>query len=67
MVLEESIQNVPPEETTNKKSEPDSLKPFTIEILKLIKDAQQQHGLRHGDYQRYRGYCSRRISRLEKF
>lgn len=39
---------------------------FTFEILKIIKDAQQQHGLRHGDYQRYRGYCTRRIRRLRK-
>ncbi|KAI5698498.1 hypothetical protein M8J75_007706 [Diaphorina citri] len=39
---------------------------YTIEILKIIKDAQQQHGLRHGDYQRYRGYCTRRIRRLRK-
>ncbi|XP_075216781.1 signal recognition particle 68 [Lycorma delicatula] len=39
---------------------------FTLEILKIIKDAQQQHGLRHGDYQRYRGYCTRRIRRLRK-
>lgn len=29
--------------------------PFpTISILQLVKDAQQQHGLRHGDYNRYR-------------
>lgn len=28
---------------------------FSIEILRLIRDAQKQHGLRHGDYQRYRG------------
>lgn len=28
---------------------------FSIEILRLIQDAQKQHGLRHGDYQRYRG------------
>lgn len=34
--------------------------------MKLIKDSHQQHGLRHGDYQRYRGYCSRRIRRLRK-
>lgn len=27
---------------------------------------QQQHGLRHGDYQRYRGYCTRRVKRLRK-
>lgn len=32
----------------------------------MIKNAQQQHGLRHGDYQRYRGYCTRRIRRLRK-
>uniref|UniRef100_A0A8C8BRU2 Signal recognition particle subunit SRP68 n=1 Tax=Oncorhynchus tshawytscha TaxID=74940 RepID=A0A8C8BRU2_ONCTS len=32
----------------------------------IIKDSQQQHGLRHGDYQRYRGYCSRRLRRLRK-
>ncbi|KAJ3614256.1 hypothetical protein NHX12_017830 [Muraenolepis orangiensis] len=37
-----------------------------LEILHIIKDSQQQHGLRHGDYQRYRGYCSRRLRRLRK-
>ncbi|KMQ93998.1 signal recognition particle 68 kda protein [Lasius niger] len=39
---------------------------YSLEILKIIKEAQQQHGLRHGDYQRYRGYCSRRLRRLRK-
>lgn len=33
----------------------DSKKVFSIEILRLIRNAQKQHGLRHGDYQRYRG------------
>lgn len=37
-----------------------------LEILQIIKDSQLQHGLRHGDYQRYRGYCSRRLRRLRK-
>ncbi|XP_038597984.1 signal recognition particle subunit SRP68 [Tachyglossus aculeatus] len=37
-----------------------------LEILQIIKDSQQQHGLRHGDFQRYRGYCSRRQRRLRK-
>lgn len=37
-----------------------------VPVLKVIKEAQQQHGLRHGDYQRYRCYCSRRIRRLRK-
>ncbi|GLV32934.1 Signal recognition particle 68 [Carabus blaptoides fortunei] len=45
---------------------PVETKLFSLEILKLIRDSQQQHGLRHGDYQRYRGYCSRRIRRLRK-
>ncbi|CAH0564212.1 unnamed protein product [Brassicogethes aeneus] len=63
---DESKKNLSEEETTKQKPEPEPLKPFTLEILKLIKDAQQQHGLRHGDYQRYRSYCSRRIRRLRK-
>ncbi|XP_069123968.1 signal recognition particle subunit SRP68-like [Argopecten irradians] len=39
---------------------------FTVEVLQLVKEARQQHGLRHGDFQRYRGYCSRRIRRIRK-
>lgn len=35
-------------------------------VYNIIRDAQQQHGLRHGDYQRYRGYCSRRLRRLRR-
>ncbi|XP_057670042.1 signal recognition particle subunit SRP68 [Diorhabda carinulata] len=62
----EKIENPQSESTQNKTPQSDPLQPFTLEILKLIKDIQQQHGLRHGDYQRYRGYCSRRISRLRK-
>uniref|UniRef100_A0A8D8V9S8 Signal recognition particle subunit SRP68 n=1 Tax=Cacopsylla melanoneura TaxID=428564 RepID=A0A8D8V9S8_9HEMI len=57
------------EETPVKAQPKEAAKPkplYTIEILKIIKDAQQQHGLRHGDYQRYRGYCTRRIGRLRK-
>ncbi|XKL62768.1 hypothetical protein PGB90_002601 [Kerria lacca] len=38
-----------------KKKNNDKYEPmYTIQILKLIKDLQQQHGLRHSDYQRYR-------------
>jgi signal recognition particle subunit SRP68 len=32
----------------------------------VIKESQQQHGLRHGDHDRYRSYCSRRLHRLRK-
>lgn len=39
---------------------------FSLAVLCMIKKSQQQHGLRHGDYQRYRGYCSRRVKRLRK-
>ncbi|XP_023810009.1 signal recognition particle subunit SRP68 [Oryzias latipes] len=48
----------------NKENLPDS--GLGLEILQIIKESQQQHGLRHGDYQRYRGYCSRRLRRLRK-
>jgi len=39
---------------------------FNLKVLAVIREAQQKHGLRHQDYQRYRGYCSRRIRRLRK-
>lgn len=44
----------------------DHQKTFTLEILHIIKEVQQQHGLRHGDYQRYRSYCSRKLRRIRK-
>lgn len=65
---EASKENVDPKEMEVDEEEEDSApsKVFTIEILRVIKDLQLQHGLRHGDYQRYRGYCSRRVKRLRK-
>lgn len=38
----------------------------TVKVLKVVKEAQLAHGLRHNDYQLYRQYCSRRIRRLRK-
>lgn len=35
-------------------------------VLKLTKAAQIQHGLRHGDYTRYRQYCAVRLTRLRR-
>lgn len=35
-------------------------------ILKQLKDAQNQHGLKYENYQRYRSYCSRRLHRLRR-
>ncbi|XP_019154208.1 PREDICTED: signal recognition particle subunit SRP68-like [Ipomoea nil] len=39
---------------------------FSINVLQLLKSAQMQHGLRFGDYTRYRRYCSARLRRLYK-
>lgn len=40
------------------------LERYGFDILANIKQAQLQNGLRHGDYQRYRQYCARRLRRL---
>ncbi|TKY73709.1 Signal recognition particle subunit SRP68 [Spatholobus suberectus] len=43
-----------------------TLPKFSINVLQLLKSAQMQHGLRHGDYTRYRRYCTARLRRLYK-
>ncbi|XP_037934203.1 signal recognition particle subunit SRP68 [Teleopsis dalmanni] len=70
-MTEDSTNNVETVENTNEAEQTNAViaetnKVFSLEILHMIKNAQQQHGLRHGDYQRYRGYCTRRIRRLRK-
>ncbi|XP_060620625.2 signal recognition particle subunit SRP68 [Anolis sagrei] len=55
------------ENKENEKPKPGALgDSLGLEILQIVKESQQQHGLRHGDFQRYRGYCSRRLRRLRK-
>ncbi|KAH8257283.1 hypothetical protein KR038_006721, partial [Drosophila bunnanda] len=66
VVQDETINTGEPEKAEIVPVVPEQTKIFTVEILHMIKDAQQQHGLRHGDFQRYRGYCTRRIRRLRK-
>ncbi|XP_071731799.1 uncharacterized protein [Rutidosis leptorrhynchoides] len=39
---------------------------FSVNVLQLLKSAQMQHGLRFGDYTRYRRYCTARLRRLYK-
>ncbi|KAG2284361.1 hypothetical protein Bca52824_055581 [Brassica carinata] len=39
---------------------------FSMNVLQLMKTSQAQHGLRRGDYSRYRRYCSARLRRLYK-
>ncbi|KAH8235081.1 hypothetical protein KR032_008378 [Drosophila birchii] len=66
VVQDDTINSGEPEKAESVPAVPEQAKIFTVEILHMIKDAQQQHGLRHGDFQRYRGYCTRRIRRLRK-
>ncbi|KAH9591576.1 signal recognition particle subunit srp68 [Schistosoma haematobium] len=47
-------------------SENTTTTPSSIPVLSLVKSAQQQHGLRHGDYQRYHQYISRKLRRMRK-
>lgn len=51
-------------ETTSPATIQEEKQSYSIELLPLIKEAQQHHGLRHGDYQRYRQYCQRRLKRI---
>ncbi|CAK9299504.1 unnamed protein product [Gordionus sp. m RMFG-2023] len=41
-------------------------KHFSLKIIPLIYNWQQRHGIRHGDYQNYRHFCSRKIQRIRK-
>ncbi|CAI0548037.1 unnamed protein product, partial [Linum tenue] len=51
----------------SKTNDSDQINPrYSINVLQLLKSAQMQHGLRHGDYTRYRRYCSARLRRLYK-
>ncbi len=37
-----------------------------VDILILVKSAQNQNGLRHNDYARYHHYCIRKLHRMRK-
>lgn len=40
--------------------------PLNLRLHHMLRSLQLQHGLRHGDYQRYRHYVTRRLARLRK-
>ena len=63
-VVEEVVGDEPPPEL--EEQEPEQIKILNLKVLAVIREAQQKHGLRHADYQRYRAYCSRRVRRLRK-
>eukprot|EP00210_Caulerpa_lentillifera_P007452 g7122.t1 len=44
----------------------DVAKNISFYVFLTIRTAQLQHGLRHGDYERYRKYCTARLQRLRK-
>jgi len=52
-----------PEKKEEKKEEVKAVTEFfePIPLLPLITAAQNQNGLRHKEYQRYQGYCSRKL------
>ncbi len=53
-------------EASNLESEATDATAFSLKVLPLTFSLHQKHGLRHNDYQRYRGYCSRRLARVRK-
>eukprot|EP00624_Nannochloropsis_granulata_P000117 evm.model.NODE_10430_length_7029_cov_81.933846.2 len=40
--------------------------PLDLRLHHMLRSLQLQHGLRHGDYQRYRHYVTRRLARIRK-
>ena len=44
----------------------EDLPQVTLDIFNIVKTSNAQHGLRHGDYLRYRQYCARRLHRIRK-
>jgi signal recognition particle subunit SRP68 len=54
------------DQKSNHSDQIDNNPKFSIHVLQLLKSAQMQHGLRFGDYTRYRRYCTARLRRLYK-
>ncbi len=46
--------------------ETDGGEKYALSVYSLLKTTQGQHGLKHGDFLRYRKYTSRRLLRLYK-
>lgn len=46
--------------------EEDSKKNIAVDLLIMVKSAQNQNGLRHNDYSRYHKYCIRKLHRMRK-
>ncbi|OTF72213.1 hypothetical protein BLA29_001326 [Euroglyphus maynei] len=64
--MEEQIEQIPIEEISANDDHGKENNVLTLEVLSIIKQSQLQHGLKHGDYQRYRQYCAKRLRRIRK-
>jgi signal recognition particle subunit SRP68 len=54
------------EEEPTEQTEVEDVKYPQLNILSVTKNAQSQNGLKHGDYKRYRHYCTKRLKRIRK-
>ena len=64
---EDTVEEIAKDQTEEtSEQEQEEVKIINLKVLAVIREAQQKHGLRHADYQRYGGYCSRKIRRLRK-
>lgn len=39
---------------------------LTLEVFNIVRRSQLEHGLKHGDYKRYRAYCAKRLRRIRR-
>ncbi|KAF7730401.1 signal recognition particle subunit srp68 [Apophysomyces ossiformis] len=53
-------------ETTGNVNATGSAPTLSVDVLRIINEARMTYGLRHGDYQRYRQHCTRRVLRLRQ-
>ena len=54
----QNLDSAPEEEKTQKQVQ--------VDLLIMVKSAQNQNGLRHNDYGRYHKYCVRKTYRMRK-
>jgi signal recognition particle subunit SRP68 len=62
----DSSNNVNNNEDEELKEEEEAIKNIAVDLLIMVKSAQNQNGLRHNDYGRYHKYCQRKLHRMRK-
>ena len=66
MTIDKDVNDNDEELTIEETVNSEGLNILSLKLLPLVRNLQSKHGLRRVDYQRYRGYCSRRLARLRK-